>query len=131
MLRSSVSRYQLWRRRLAPVGFALAIALLAREACNKEHRTHATVVLDFGSAAADVRAVDAEVFVDGASVARFHRAAVGGAIGDAKFEAALPGDDAEMKLDIELGARHVAAIRKLHLVEGSTLTVPLADALQK
>jgi hypothetical protein len=127
-----VSRYQVWRRRLAPVAFAVAMALIARDACTKEHRTHATVVLDMGSGAEarDVRAVDAQVMIGSDVVATFHRQALdGSSLGVAKFEAALPAEDAELQIDVDLGARHVKVARQIHIVEGSTATVPLADAI--
>jgi hypothetical protein len=93
-----VSRYQLWRRRIAPV--------------------------------ADVRALDADVFIGSDVIARFHKAALpGSAIGATKFEASLPAEDADVHIDVDLGARHVRVARRIHIVEGSTVTIPLADAL--
>ena len=125
-----MSRYQKWRRRLAPVAFGIAIAALARESCNKEHRTHATVVIDLGGAALDARALDAEVRIDDAVIATFHKQALSGSrLGEAKFEASLPAEDAELRIDVDLGARHVRVARRIHIVEGSTATVPLGDEL--
>jgi hypothetical protein len=70
-----VSRYALFRRRLAPIAFILAIALIGHEQCTKMHRTHATVVLDLGDVAPRVVSVDAEVRIGDESAAIFHRAA--------------------------------------------------------
>ena len=126
-----MSRYQLWRRRLAPIAFALAIGLIARDACNKEQRTHATVVLDLGAAAhGEARAIDAEVLIGPDVIATFHRAALAGyGLGVTKFEASLPAADADVHVDIELGTRHVKVARRIHIVEGSTVTIPLTAAL--
>jgi hypothetical protein len=49
-----VSRYDLFRKRIAPIAFVAAMALLVRESCNKQERTHATIVMDFGAAEATV-----------------------------------------------------------------------------
>jgi hypothetical protein len=124
-----VSRYDLFRRRIAPIAFLLAIALIARDSCQKEQRTHTTVELDFGDARHQVRAVDVDVMADGAGaepVARFHRAALGDAgIGPCRFVLALPGDDGELRIDVELGAEHRRLTRRFHAVEGSTLRVTI------
>ncbi len=125
-----MSRYQVWRRRLAPVAFGIALAFIARDACNKEQRTHATVVIDLGASTADVRALDADVMIGQDVIAHFHKQAlVGGRIGETKFEASLPAEDADVHIDVDLGTRHVAVARRIHIVEGSTVTIPLGDAL--
>jgi hypothetical protein len=124
----------MFRRRLAPIAFILAIALIGHEQCNKMQRTHATVVLDFADVAPRVVTVDAEVKIGDESAAIFHREAHGHGIdhglGPCKFELALPVDDADLTVDVDLGAgpKHIA--RKLHLTEGATITVPLARELR-
>lgn len=126
-----MSRYDLFRRRIAPVAFLLAIGLIAHDSCEKAQRTHGAVELDFGAAGSRVRAVDVDVIADGgddAPVARFHRAALSGAgIGPCRFELALPGDDGELQLDIDLGDVHRRLTRRFHAVEGSTLRVTITD----
>jgi hypothetical protein len=129
-----VTRYDLFRRRIAPIAFGVAIALLAREQCVKQHRTHATIVLDLGSAAPQASAVDADLFVGDESIAHFHRVALpGGTVGECRFETALPADDGELHIDVTLGdgsaARHVPIARRFHASDGGTVTVPLGDAL--
>jgi hypothetical protein len=121
-----VSRYQVWRRRLAPVAFGIAIAVLARDSCTKTQRTHATVVLDLGSGARDARALDADVLIGDDVLATYHKAALpGSGLGATKFEASIPAEDADVRIDIDLGTRHVKVARRIHIVEGSTVTVPL------
>jgi len=126
-----VSRYDLFRRRIAPIAFLIAIGLIARDSCQKDQRTHTTVELDFADARPRVRAVDVAVVIGGAGaepVARFHRGALtDGGIGMPRFVLALPADDGELQLDVDLGAEHRWLTRRFHAVEGSTLRVTITD----
>ena len=125
-----MSRYDLFRRRIAPVAFFLALGLIARDSCEKSHRTHTTVELQLGDARSRVRAVDVDAVTDGETVARFHRAALPGSlIGPCRFELALPADDGELRIDVDLGAEHRRLTRAFHAVEGTTLSVPLEGDL--
>jgi hypothetical protein len=121
-----VSRYDLFRRRIAPVAFFLAIGLIARDSCEKNHRTHTTVELQLGEARARVRAVDVDVVTGDQTVAQFHRAALPGAmIGPCRFELALTEDDGQLRIDVDLGAEHRRLTRPFHAVEGATMLVPI------
>jgi hypothetical protein len=125
-----VSRYDLFRRRIAPVAFFLAIGLIARDSCEKSHRTHTTVELQLGDARSRVRAVDVDVVSGAETVAQFHRAALPGAmIGPCRFELALPADDGQLRIDVDLGAEHRRLTRPFHAVEGATMFVPLEGDL--
>ena len=123
-----MSRYALFRRRLAPIAFILAIALIGHEQCTKMHRTHATVVLDLGDVAPRVVSVDAEVKIGDESAAIFHRAAQ--PIGTCKLELSLPVDDADLQVDVDVAGTPKRIHRKLHLEEGATITVLLARELR-
>jgi hypothetical protein len=121
-----VSRYDLFRRRIAPVAFFLAIGLIARDSCEKNHRTHTTVELQLGEARARVCAVDVDVVTGDQTVAQFHRAALPGAmIGPCRFELALTEDDGQLRIDVDLGAEHRRLTRPFHAVEGATMLVPI------
>ena len=72
-----MTKYDLFRRRIAPVAFALAIVLIARDACHKQEQNKATFVIDFGAAQPRVKAVDVELWMQGDQLAVFHRAALG------------------------------------------------------
>jgi hypothetical protein len=123
-----VSRYDLFRRRIAPIAFALAIVFMARDACNRDERTHARIVFDFGPAS-QARAFDAELVVNNEQIAVFHREALSTTqpITSADFDASLPAADGELRIDIDLGGRHVRTTRHFRAEDGSTVTVPLAD----
>jgi hypothetical protein len=124
-----VSRYDLFRRRIAPIAFALALALIVRDSCQKDQRTHTSVELTFGAAASQVRGVEVDVVAGGETIATFRRAAPSdGAIGPCRFPLTTAQDDGELRIDVDLGATHQRIIRRFHAVEGSTLVVPLLDA---
>ncbi len=127
-----MTRYDLFRKRIAPIAFGLAIVLLARESCMKQERTHATVVLEPGAARPEIRSVEADVLVDGTEITSFRRDAVVGAyIGPMQFKVALPERDAELRLDVDLGAKgRRAFVRHVHADEGATVTVPLESDLR-
>jgi hypothetical protein len=125
-----VSRYDLFRRRIAPVAFFLAIGLIARDSCEKSHRTHTTVELQLGDARSRVRAVDVDVVTGNETVARFQRTALPGMmIGPCRFELALSADEGELRLDVDLGAEHRRLTRPFHAVEGATMFVPIEGDL--
>lgn len=123
-----MTRYDLFRRRIAPIAFLAAIALLGWKTCHVDSRTHATIVLDFGDARPLVRAVTADLIVAGDRIGHFERRALPGMqIDPCRFEVAMPEDRGELRLDVELdGGRHVAPVRHLAaVIDGSTVTVPL------
>jgi hypothetical protein len=85
-----------------------------------------------------VRAVDVDVVTGDRTVAQFHRAALPGAlIGPCRFELALPADDGELRIDVDLdadlgpdlGAGHRRLTRPFHAVEGATMFVPIEGDL--
>lgn len=121
-----MSRYDWFRRRIAPVAFFLAIGLIARDSCEKSHRIHTTVELQLGEARPRVRAVDVDVVTGDQTAARFHRAALPDAmIGPCRFELALTEDDGQLRIDVDLGAEHRRLTRPFHAVEGATMFVPI------
>lgn len=124
-----MSRYDLFRRRIAPIAFFLAIALIARDSCEKDKRTHTTVELRFDDLAPRVRAVDVNVVVGAETIAVFHRAALPNLmIGPCQFPLASPEDDGELRIDIDLGTTQHRLIRRFHAVEGSTTLVSISDS---
>ena len=118
-----MSRYDLFRRRIAPIAFGLAIVLIARDSCNKDQRTHATIVFDAG-AGTHVDELDAQMFANGELFGTFKRLDF---IGSTKLEASLPAEDGELEIDLVVGGKLKHTSRHFHAVDASTLTVPLAD----
>jgi len=125
-----VTKYDLFRRRIAPIAFALAIAFISYDTCQKHERTSATIVLDYGAAERDVRAVEAEVWVNGEQVTQFRRSAN---IGKTQFKASLPAQhgDGELRIDVELtSGEHRIVKRAIHVTEGATVTIQLERDLR-
>jgi hypothetical protein len=126
-----VSRYDWFRRRIAPIALFVALALMARESCQKTQRTHATIVIELGSAASRVRALDAEVWMNGERVAVAHREPLGGgALGPVRLDVSLPGDDGELRIDVDLGTTERHLVRRFHAEDDSTVSVRIADDLR-
>lgn len=127
-----MTRYEFFRKRIAPVLFLATFAWIAYDTCDKHERTRATFVLDFGAAESQVRAVEAEIWMNGAQVTQFRRQAMdGGHIGTTKFEGSLPDTDGELRIDVELPkAEHRQIARHIHFAEGATVTIPLERDLQ-
>ena len=120
----------LLKRRVLPILFIGAMAVLIQRTCNGAQRTHATIVLDFGAEVARVTSVDAHLTVKGEVNAEFHRAALPGlAIGPCRFEVSMPADDGELTIDVDLGGPKKHLVRKIHATDGSTVTVPLGPDL--
>lgn len=131
MLERTVTRRELFRRRIAPILFGVAIALMARKSCQGDSRTHATYVLNFGAAEPNVKTVDAELWMNDAQIAQFHRTALGAHIGPSKFEGSFPSNEGELRLDVELRTGiHKQFSRRVHSDENATVTVNLESDLQ-
>lgn len=127
-----MTRYELFRKRIAPILFLGMVALIAFDTCQDQERNRATIVIDVGEARPRVRAVDAELMVGDESFGTFHRVALPDMqIGTISFEARLPGRDAELKIHVDLGGPQRDVVRRIHLAEdGSTITVPIGAELR-
>lgn len=125
-----MTRYEFFRKRIAPILFLGMVGVIAVDSCRTHQRTHTTVVLDFGDAAPGVRQVDAELTVGTDTIATFHRIALpGSSIGPCTFETALPEDSAQLRVDIAYDGKLKTVTRTIRPFEGSTVKVPLGDAL--
>jgi len=130
-----VTRYEFFRKRIAPILFLCMVGLIARDACEKQKHAGitGTVVIELGEAEPRVREVEAEMFVNSESVSVFRRAALPGAqIGDCRFEARMPAPDGELRLVIDLGepARRRLS-RMVHVEDRATVYVDVGADLQR
>lgn len=127
-----MTKYDLFRRRIAPIAFALALGFIAYDTCNKQQRTSATIVIDYGAAERDVHAIEADVWMNNEQVSQFHREAQGDAlIGKTQFKASLPDTDGELRIDVELAnGEHRKTSRAIHVAEGASVTIQLERDLR-
>jgi hypothetical protein len=127
-------RYEFFRRRIAPILFLVVLGLIAYDACSKHERTHATIVLDLGDAASDVRRVGVELIVAGEVIGNYQRRALpGSTVGPCpcQFEAALTEDVAQLRIEVDIDGKVRTIERTIRPLEGSTVTVPLGAELQR
>lgn len=122
-----MTRYDFFRRRIAPVLFLGLIGVIALDTCRDNERTHATIVLDLGAAKSKVKSIDAELIVEGEVINTFHRKALGAEMGPCKFEVAMPAKDGELRIDAD--GKHL--VRKIHAEEDAVVTVSLESDLLK
>lgn len=128
---SALSRYDLFRKRIAPIAFILAMGLLIRHTCQQEQRIHATIVISAGDAEPRVKSIDAKVIVQGETLGEMHREAQPGLrIGTAKFDVALPEEDGQVIIDVDLGTEKRHLMRRIHAAEGATIELDLSSDLR-
>jgi hypothetical protein len=130
-----VTRYEFFRRRIAPVLFLGMVGLIAYDAWKKEKHAGitGTVVIELGEAAPRVREMEAEMFVRGESVSVYRCAALSGAqIGDCRFEARMPDPAGTLQLVIDVGepARRRVS-RDVHIEDRATVHVDVGAELLK
>ena len=126
-----MTRYEFFRKRIAPVLFLGMVGLIAFDTCKKQERTHATIVIDLGDAEPRVRSIVAELVVEAEVIGNFERRALPDLrIGcPCKFETAMPAESGELRLvvDVDGKLRHIT--KQLHVIEGGTTTVKLGPDL--
>ncbi len=131
-----MTRYEFFRKRIAPFLFLGMVGLIAYDTCKKEERTHTTVVMDLGDAEPRVRGLTADLVVEGETIVHFERRALPNlTIGcPCQFATAMPAETGELRIDVDLGTEHRVVTRKIKAIEGGKATVSLApelgDALQ-
>ncbi len=126
----ATSRYDLFRKRLAPVALVVALAALGHETCGRSGSNDVTIELGFGTHAGEIRRVRADVFVDGEPDAWMEQAfGPDGADRPPRFRALVPEGHAVLRVDLVTasGARRVE--HKLSPASGATLLVDLGADL--
>jgi hypothetical protein len=122
-----VTRYEFFHKRIAPLLFLGMVGLIAYDACQKEERHHATIVVDLGSAEPRVKSFTAELVVEGEQVSTFERRALSNlTIGcPCKFETAMPAESGELRFAVTIDGTIKQLTKKIHVIEGGTTTVKL------
>nr|MBA3502911.1 hypothetical protein [Deltaproteobacteria bacterium] len=73
-----MTRYEFFRKRIAPLLFLGMVGVIAYDACEKEERHHATIMIDLGDAELRVKGFTAELVVNNDVVSTFERRAISG-----------------------------------------------------
>ena len=120
-----MTRYEFFRKRIAPVLFLGMVGLIAYDTCHKQERTHATIVIDPGDV--PVKSIDAELIVENEVIANAHCHALEGMrIGPCKFETAMPADAGTLRIEVD-GKTLVKHVRP---IEGGKITVSIGPDLR-
>jgi hypothetical protein len=122
-----VTRYDFFRKRIAPLLFLGMVGVIAYDACQKEERHHATIMIDLGDATPRVKGFTVELVVGSDVISTFERRALSGlTIGcPCKFETAMPEESGELRFVVDVDGKHETRTRKIHVIEGGTTTVKL------
>ena len=124
-----MTRYEWFRKRLAPVALILALVLLAHETCNRQQAASETIELRFGSHAAEVQHVRADVLVGDQPVGYVERDLTADPTTPVRFPAVIDGDNASISIDLRTtrGPRHVTRA----LTPGDVVIVDLGPDLDR
>lgn len=127
-----MTRYEFFRKRIAPILFLGMVGLIAYDACQKESRMHSTIVIDLGEAREDVSQVEVELTVGGDVINQFRKEALpGSTIGPIKFDVSMPEESGTLRIDVDVRGKHKSFTRTIRPIEESTTTVRLGDELAK
>jgi hypothetical protein len=128
-----VTRYEFFRKRIAPVLFLGMVGLIAYDSCQKQERHHATVVIELGDAEPRVKSIEADLIVAQETIGHFERHALGEMrIGcPCHFETAMPEESGVLKLTVELaGGERRTLTKQVRAIEGGKMTVSLGADLR-
>jgi hypothetical protein len=108
------TRYQVFRRIVAPVALIAAIAVLAYDTCGAEERAEVRFAVDFGDSAKDVRHVRIDLWSGDDSIGFFEkRFGEAGATEPVRWKQVVPGGALEATINLTLaGGEVVPMMRK-------------------
>jgi hypothetical protein len=119
------SRYQAFRRVLAPLAVVAALAVLLHQSCREEEHAAVSFALDFGDEAAQIRHVRADVWVGDDSVGYFEQQyGAAGAATAPRWKQPVPRDNVEVSISVTTadGAAYQVR-RKVHAPGGAEVVI--------
>jgi hypothetical protein len=127
-----MTRYEFFRKRIAPALFLGVVGLIAYDTCDKQERRHASIVFELGDAEPRVKAIVADLVVENEIIGHFERNALPDLrIGcPCRFETAMPADSGELRIDVDLGGEHRKLTKKIRPIEGGKVTLQLGPDLK-
>jgi hypothetical protein len=125
-----VTRYEFFRKRIAPILFLGMVGLIAYDACDKQSRTHSKIVIDLGEARPNVRHVEVQLVVGTDVIGTFSKTALPNTpIGALAFETAMPEETGTLHLDVEVSGKRIQITRAIRPIPDSTTTVSIGAEL--
>jgi len=116
------SRYDSFRRYLAPLGLALGIAFLAHQTCRAEENAAVEFSVDLGETAPQVRHLRVDLWDDGTSVGFYDRDVAGP--GSLRWQQVVPSPELEATISLTMDDGRVVEVRrKLHAAGGSHVRI--------
>jgi hypothetical protein len=125
------SAYDLFRSRIAPVAFVIALILLATHTCQSEPAS-VTFYFDFGGRGAPVRVLEVEMLRgdDPEPVANFkEHFSSSRPASRSRWKLKLDGGTYRLRIRVETAVKTHRLERTVKVTDGAAITVPLADAL--
>jgi len=124
-----VTRYEWFRKRLAPVALIVALAVLAQQTCDRKQAASEQIELRFGTHADEVQHVRADVLVGDTPVAHVERDLVADPSTPVRFPAVVDGERATIMIDMTTtrGPRRVTRT----LTPGDVVIVDVGSDLDK
>lgn len=122
-----MTRYEFFRKRIAPLLFLGMVGVIAYDACQKQERTHATIIIDLGDAEPRVRGFTADLVVENEVIGNFERHALPDLrIGcPCKFETAMPAETGELRFVVDVDGGVKKMTKRISVIEGGKTTVKL------
>jgi hypothetical protein len=114
------SRYDLFRRIVAPLALVAALGLLAHQTCGAEERAAVGFAVDLGDAAATVERVRVELWSEGAMVGSFEA----DADRPLRWRQPVPRDELEARIELTRADGTVESVRRrVHAPSGAEVTI--------
>jgi hypothetical protein len=107
------SRYDVFRRVIAPIALIAALALIAYDTCGAEERAEVRFSVDFGDDASAVRHVRVDLWSGGESIGFFEKGfGDGGVTAPVHWRQPVPGGAIEATISVTLAGGEVVPLRR-------------------
>ena len=118
------TRYQVFRRVVAPVALIAALALLAYDTCRTEDSAEVRFAVDFGDTASEVRHVRIDLWDGDASFGFFEkRFGDAGATAPVRWKQPVPSGALEATISVTLASGEVVPMRKPLRADGGEIVI--------
>lgn len=107
------SRYDFFRKVIAPIAVVGALVLLVHETCRSQERAEVKFALELGDRAAAIRHVRVDLWADDASIGYLERSfGEGGVTAPIRWQQPLPDAPVEATIALTLAGGEVVSVRR-------------------